>query len=744
MSLQMFSTFPQFVDDELYRRRDVQRGGTPAGIQKPKSPWMRMMSNYRPGKVPNSRTRGDSNARGDDNNFKGNRRVLMGGDLQMGEKLKFGFENLYEQTSGTGERYRPKPAITSVTVDEKLESFECSVEWTAHSIGQLNTLFPYFMNLGTSVIVDWGWNTVPPNGIINPNSEKQIRRQFSSVSGDSSNENVSSANEGIKPKGVSRFDHPKYARLKKAEGRYSFVAGAITDFSYAPDGNGSYSCTTEIMSLSKAMEKLRTENQENRRQPESNESRKPYLYEWIQSAEGYMKHLRENASETDNIVEIKQGGSNDLNYLENGFSDAGYYISWGEIEKLVNTYASLVKGETSSGPHGEIRTFKLDSSDSVISSFEAKKESENSPPIQLRSIDPLTCIVDVGGQSDMFRNFTKQTDTIGKKLGDGFSINKDTQGFLYNLYVEYQLVVVAFETNETIFEALKYILEKCSAACFGIWNFDLVIDSNIVRVVDRNMPRNSAKSVLDKQEKGDEFTFRPNTQVSIMRDFSFDTNLDDKMKGQVVAQRNANLSGPNRDAAQNAKNDTTVKIFDAEFEGSDSIIGGMKKSGNADSMKDSQSAEKANYLTRQLKNVNVEAENDNIEIPMEDYEEARKGFQNTNALTGQKYKHLIYAGQYEGESLARKFEEYLQASTGEFSPVNANNVINVDASITLDGIGGFSAYQVINIKQIPRIFGNNGVFTIESVTHNVSIDDWTTELKTKFIVSNMQKKNEDK
>lgn len=717
----MFSTFPQFVDDELYRRRDVQRDGTPAGIQKPKSPWMRMMSNYK-------------------ENSESNRKILMGGDLQMGEKLKFGFENLYEQTSGTGERYRPKPAITSIKVDEKLESFECSVEWTAHSIGQLNTLFPYFMNLGTSVIVDWGWNTVPPNGIINPDNKAQIRKQFSSVSGDSSNENVSSANEGIKPKGVSRFDHPKYARFKKAEGRYSFVAGAITDFSYAPDGNGSYSCTTEIMSLSKAMEKLRTENQENPRQPESEEKRKPYLYQWIQNAEGYMNHLKEKASETDNIVEVKQGSSTDLNYLESGFSDHGYYISWGEIEKLVNTYASLVKGETSSGPHGEIRTFKLDSSDSVISSFVAKKESENSPPIQLRSIDPLTCIVDVGGQSDMFRNFTKQTDTIGKKLDDEFSINKDTQGYLYNLYVEYQLVVVAFETNETIFEALKYILEKCSAACFRIWNFDLVIDSNIVRVVDRNMPRNSADSVLSAQEEGDEFTFRPNTQVSIMRDFSFDTNLDDKMKGQVVAQRNANLSGPNKDAAQNAKNDTTVKIFDAEFEGSDSIIGGIKKSGNADKQEKSQSAEKANYLTRQLKNVNVEAENDNIEFPMEDYEEARKGFQNTNALTGQKYKHLIYAGQYEGKSLARKFEEYLQASTGQFSPVNANNLINVDASITLDGIGGFSAYQVVNIEQIPRIFENNGVFTIESVTHNVSIDDWTTELKTMFIVSNMQKK----
>lgn len=733
MSIQMFSTFPQFVEDEMYRRRDVQRDGVPAGIQKPKSPWMRMMSNYRPRKIPDFESARPSNARPPKDAFLGSRRILMGGDLELGEEIKFGFDNLYERTSGTGERYRPKPSITSVSVDEKLQSFECTVEWKAYSIGQLNTLFPYFMNLGTSVIVDWGWNTVPPNGILDPNNKSQIRKQFSSVNENSSTD-VKSANENIKPNGVSMFDHPKYGRLKKGQGRYSFVAGAIVDFSYSPDGNGSYSCTTEIMSLSKAMEKLRGEKQENRRKPEKQgQDVKPPIYEFIQK--GYMDYLSKTAQRTDSIVSVGQGSGSNLNYLESGFSDAGYYISWGVIEQLVNNQSSLVKNEDSS--EEEIRTFKLDSSDSIISSFSAGNSPEGKP-LQLRSMDPLTCIVDVGGQSDKFRDFTAKPSQITKKLDDA-SIDPSKQGFLYNLYVEYQLVVVAFETNETIFDALKYILDKCSMACFDIWDFDLVIDSNVIRVVDRNMPQNSVTDVLDGQ--GDEFKFRPNTQVSILRDFSFDTNLDKRMKGQVVAQSNSDLSGePSEDAARNAMNDSTTKIFAAEFEGTDEIIGGMQKPSDAETTSKPQSAQYDKIRSRALGNINIEGETDNIEVPMEDVEEARKGLESLNTTTGERFKYLIYSGENEGESLAAKFKQKLQASSGKFSPTNANNVINVNAEITLDGIGGFSAHQVLNIKQIPKIFENNGVFVIDSVTHDVSMDDWTTQLKTKFIVSNMQDK----
>lgn len=715
MSLQLFSTFPQFVDDELDRRRDNRME-----FQEPKSPWMRMISNFEP--------------------EGGERRVLIGGDLSLNQRLQFGFENLYEPTSTSGERYRPKPTINSVTVDEKLESFECTVEWTVYSIEQLERLFPYFMNLGTTVIVDFGWDDVPADAIIDPTDDGQLANQFRSLNS-SMSKKVDSANSAISPSTKSRFNHPKYGVLEDGEGRYSFVAGSVVDFSYSPNGNNEYSCTTEITSVSKAMEKLRTRKQERQRslpgQGQQQEKRRPYLYEWLQGS--FMKHLGERKQDSDRNVVFIDGGEKDLNRREDGFSDHTYYVSWGEIEEIVNTYAALVRNEASTGGEavalGDIRTFKLDSSDSIVSSY-FPAVTNNDRPIQLRTMDPYACIVDVGGQSDKFRDLSQEYDVISESLNDDFSIRPKQQGFLYNLYVEYQLVLDAFETNETIFSALKYILRRCSSACFDIWNFDFEIDGNTIRVIDKNMvAENTVDTVLSEQ--GGEFEFQPNTRRTVLRDFNFDTNMSDIVKSQVVAQNNANLSGTSENAAQNARNDSTAQFFQKAFPGQDVVLGNLDKDPRNQPQERPEAADYSKL--RRSKPVHLadqEAETDNETESGKDYSELRRRVEQTVALSGKTSKFLVYKGEQEGESLADDFSRLLQADDSPFSAVNSNNVINIDAQLELDGIGGFSAFQVLNITNIPRVFENNGVFTIDSVTHNVSTDDWTTELKTSFVVRN--------
>jgi len=123
MSQLLFAPFQRFVTDELETRRDDR-----IQLQKPKSPWMRMTSNFKP-----------------DN---GNRKILMGGSLDLEDELKFGFQNLYNRESDTGELFRAEPTINSINVEEKMESLDCQVEWVANSIEQVEDLFPYFLNMG--------------------------------------------------------------------------------------------------------------------------------------------------------------------------------------------------------------------------------------------------------------------------------------------------------------------------------------------------------------------------------------------------------------------------------------------------------------------------------------------------------------------------------------------------------------------------------------------------------------------
>jgi hypothetical protein len=746
MSLFLFSTFPKFVDEELNRRRKAVQNGEPAYIQKPKSPWMRMVSGFKP--------------------ENGSRKALMGGDLDVGEKMKFGFENLYETQardgSGgtTGERYRPKPTITSISVDEKLQSFECSVEWKANSIGQLERLFPHFMGLGTSVIVDWGWSDVPPGGIINASSEQNFKKMFKPLSGVEEETDVESANSEISSDAKTQFDHPKYDQLRKGQGKYSFVSGAIVDFSFSPDENGTFSCTTEVMSLSKAMRKLRTKRQEMLRVSDIQETqgpstvksppRVPTFYEFIK--EDFQSHLKEqvqaaafggnsgDTTQSGDVVSIGQGKNDesDLQYMESGKQNRGYFLTWGEIERLVNKYATLTKG----GKKSVASTFKLDSSDTIISNYKGRPFSGNDflgnpleKPLSLRTTDPLVCVVDSSGKSNKFRTVYENP----KAASDGIEIDKERQGFLYNLYIYSDFLKLSLKKQETLFDALQYILDHCSAACFDIWDFNLEVDSNIIKVVDKNMASNTVEGILSSSDQ--EYVFKPNTRKTVLKGFSFDTNLDDKIKSQIVAQRSAKLNGPNKDAAQNSRKDSAAKLFKSQYPGGKDIALGPFKRRAKKGPKKQTEGEDNSEDPGNLGILHAEMINDSLENSETTKESVQKKKRNVSAYIdspGNRYGNLVYKGKESGESLAQKFSEKLQNDPNSKSPINSNNYLGMGAQLELKGIGGFSAYQVLKIKQIPKIFENNGVFSIESVSHSVSPDDWSTELKTTFVVKNQQ------
>lgn len=722
MSLFLFSSFPKFVDEELNRRRKSVQNGEPAYLQEPKTPWMRMISGFKP--------------------EGGNRKVLMGGDLDVGKKLQFGFEDLYETQARdgrggtTGEKYRPKPTITSISVDEKLQSFECTVEWKAHSIGQLERLFPHFMSLGTSVIVDFGWSDVPSGAVLSASSETEFRSMFEPLGSEDSTD-VESANSNISPQGKSQYDHEKFGKLRSGQGKYSFVSGAIVNFSYSPDENGTFSCTTEVMSVSKAMRKLRTKSQKfSRGEVQDSNKENQTLYSFIQQSFEQHLNTKKGLTQTTDIVKIGQGKQQkDLDYMESGKQSSGYYVSWGELERLVNKHGSLKKDGKESNPG----TFEMDSSDTIISGYKGPDFTGSTldgrsftTSLSLATVDPLVCIVDTEGSSNRdFRKFSKKPDAAS----DEAEANKKRQGFLYNLYINHDFIKLAFGQHETVFGALEYILNQSSAACFDIWDFELEVEANTVKVIDKNMPaENTVNGILSGTDE--EFVFRPNTNKTVLRNFSFDTNLDDRIKAQVVAQRSFESSDGSK-PAQNAKNDSTPKLFSNQYPGKDVALGPLEK--RNEKTENSQSNDNNQNETSPLHVLQVEALSDVLgeQITQKELQKIRKNvgvyFSSVGSIQG---NGLVYKGVEEGESLASKFERVLQSDESKKSPINSNNYLGMGAQLELDGIGGFTAYQVLKIEQIPKIFQQNGVFSVESVSHSVSPDDWTTELDTTFVIQN--------
>lgn len=719
MSNRLFSTFPKWVDDELQSRREKVNSSRPRKIQKPKSPWMRMVAGFKP--------------------KNGERKVLMGGDLDVNQSLKFGFKNLYETKASTGEKYRPKPTIESITVEEQLNSFNCTVNWKVFSIGQLERLFTPFMGIGNTVLIDWGWDDVDPSAIIDASDVDELKKFFQTAdSGKATKGDSESSNPKVSPRTLNIHDTPKWDQLKKAKGRYSFVAGSIGSFSYSPDENNTYSCTTEIQSVSKVTSNIRVLNQENPRNENAKDEQqkgfRPSLDEFVkQKLQSYMK--RKSKESNKDVVQFNK--SAEFNRREDAENVATYYLSWKEIETIINEYATYTKGGKSAKgtSNAEIRSFELDSGGSIISSYSAG-DNTNRPagdPLQLRTLDSLVCIVDVDGASDVFRKFN---DTSVSENVQG-KVNDKREGLLYNLYVEYQVFKDAILKNDKVLKALDQILGMCSAACFNIWDFKKVGVDNRIQWIDKNASENKVSSLLGDDQESSEFKFRPNTKNSICRSFSFDANVEDTIKSAIALQVHTNLRKDKENAAMNTRQDAPGQFFKIDNEGKDVITEtNLQKPAETTDQSQSKGGTGGRISPPEQTITKQESGLDIFSGGGLDYEGLRKkANQRFAELEAEGTQRLVYRNRGANGS-AKAFAQLMEADPNQNSPVNSNITLPITPKISLDGIGGLTAHQVFRIENIPKAFTKEGVFMIDSVSHSVSVDDWTTEIEGTYVVQN--------
>lgn len=723
--MRLFSVFPEFVREELGRRRDRDE------LQRPKSTWMRMTSNFKP-------------ADGSD------RQILMGGTLDVGDRLKFGFEELYGRDTDTGEKRRPQPTINSISVDEKLESVEATVEWTAYSVDQVETFFPSFMNLGNTVLLDWGWSDVPPGAITNVEDEGEILSLFRNLTPNLSEENAPEDS----PPFVNRFDHPRYDKYRNGEGRYSLIAGNIVDFSFSPSGDGEWSCTTELQSISNSMIGLRNRTQLNRRQGEEGGDErntvKKTLFEFMD--EDFAKWLESNSGSGD-VVLLSNKNIGDKQIVRNKDAlgtDPGqaYYIAWNKVEDLVNRYAQYRKGNENT--ESDIRLLNLDSGTSIISNLQAEVQSiggglptstnlatgGGTRSLNLRSTSPLVCLVNSGqGKNIALRELSEQSPVEDHFDFDEFDIDSSRQGFLYNLYVNADLLIDAFKTKKKMFDSLEWVLERCSAACFNIWDFEIIDDMGTYRFIDRNAIQNRTVSkITNTEEPPNPFTFLPATSDSVLRDFNIDTNLDDMIKQQVTAQNATNLGGSSSNAAHNNQEDSTAQFFN-QINGQDLVLSEMQRPKSNESSQPSDGSDPGEF-DFQPKTIPIDPSV--IDSSQEELEDISPLYNEGSFFQARRVNlsDLVYPTD-STISTARLFDRALQADTSGLSARNANKTVNLNAQITVDGVSGLSTYQAFQITNIPRIISTQGLFSIDHITHNVGSDDWTTEIKAKFVAKNL-------
>jgi hypothetical protein len=255
------STFKPFVVRQIKARQNllskVERTVELAKYVSSKTPWIRMTSfvNYQESSnlakkyILQGGTLYDFNTESNTAKLRsgiGGRGASYGGDI-----------------SSTQYGIRPMPGITSMTT-RSLGAYgsltEATVKFYAWDVTQLEELSILFLRPGYKVLLEWGWSMyldTSDNGDSHDSktNSKILTTDYSASSIKNTPFNtIDCFNESITQEGI--YDSLQKLRHKYS-GNYDGVLGSIRNFEYELMPNGSYECTTVLMSIGDVIDTIR-------------------------------------------------------------------------------------------------------------------------------------------------------------------------------------------------------------------------------------------------------------------------------------------------------------------------------------------------------------------------------------------------------------------------------------------------------------------------------------------------------
>ena len=163
--------------------------------------------------------------------------VISGGEIGTDGQMQFGLQQLYKAGSAG---IRPIAGIKNIEVIYKgswKAIREATVNWTVSSIDDLERLTPYFLTVGKTVVLDWGW--------VN-SSTKSFTQQLGSVPF------ITKKDDGTFKVEQQIFYNPQKTILDIG-GDYDAIGGKVSNFEYTLKPDGGFDCTTKITAIGSAL-----------------------------------------------------------------------------------------------------------------------------------------------------------------------------------------------------------------------------------------------------------------------------------------------------------------------------------------------------------------------------------------------------------------------------------------------------------------------------------------------------------
>jgi hypothetical protein len=484
----------------------------------------------------------------------------------------------------------PPPQLTGFTAtngDAAGFFTTAKLQFTCHSLEQLEFLTPFLLHPGNTIFCEWGY------------SDKNTTMNMPLMSFDDLENFLNSSIvkvENIDDDGECTDDNTETEnpffdelenRIKENSGNYEYVPGMITNFDFSINENFGYDVSVDIISISQAQLQISPstpgEKVENKKEELSEEEKQKLeeqkkrlvkirgfaLKAFINTVEQEKWKFREgstNSTYSKSISTIfKSTPKSNNEYYDDIINlpvKGGYkkYIRLGRLLPLIGN--PIDKKSALRKFNKYIKSFDKDVlifNEKIPTAREIQVSDQDnliSDPIKMQSgflpqdssYDTIVTDVKISNKpnvtdiGDLFsteeRNFLKKIEfQFFKPYKFEIKDNGETKGDIRNMYISYDFfksIYLADDTNNR--DILTSILNKISKATGGFYNDTVAEIYDTKCKKQKTKITNTNNRCIRSDDKRKTYTFNFNQKESIITNLNFDYALEGLFRDQVFAQ----------------------------------------------------------------------------------------------------------------------------------------------------------------------------------------------------------------
>lgn len=330
-------------------------------------------------------------------------------------------------------------------------------------------------------------------------------------------------------------------------------------------------------------------------------------------------------------------------------------------------------------------------------------------------------------------------------------------GRIQDLFVHYDVVRDAVFNGQTATSMLKTILKKMSTAAGGIWDFDLVGEdqsspnNTVLTVIDRRMSTNT----VDEMQRSDKtYVFKAHQKNSIVRSMSCDVSIPGDVAAMVLygpdsENPNSNFyarkpqdrllkrANPLSDDGKAIAKKHSLVQGSSDIPSEEKFLVGIKVYKGATGIEEEfKKARKARANERYDRNDGSDQSGD-AGLDLDDVGGDDTGDDAQTGVGATKSGGSASSGKViDIEFVDPNRDRMLKLLRKDKDPKNCIKynmpLDGIELSLQIDGIEGIRLWDMFNCTGVPTKYYMNGLWRVTSIKHDISGNDWKTDISAQF------------